>query len=108
MQTIVIESTPTVKSQAENETVFAQLQTLAHQRMAEFEQDYGFPTSLSYEEVLAILVNHYSQYGYNFTGMVADGTDCRDDFADWVAQMEADFGDTADAQFASRSGIPMF
>lgn len=103
MQTIVIESTPTVKSQAENEAVFGQLQILARQRMAEFEQDYGFPTSLSYEEVLTILVNFYSQYGYDFTGMV-----CGDDFADWVAQMEADFGDVADAQFASRSGIPMF
>ena len=100
---IVIESTPTVKSQAENEAVFGQLQILARQRMAEFEQDYGFPTSLSYEEVLAILVNFYSQYGYDFTGMV-----CRDDFAEWAAQMEADFGDVADADFASRSGIPMF
>ncbi|MEZ4594538.1 MAG: hypothetical protein R3D55_25850 [Chloroflexota bacterium] len=103
MQTIVIETTPTVKTQVENEEAFARLQVLATQRMAEFEADYGFPTSLTYEEVLQVLMDVYTQHGYDFTGMVA-----RDDFADWVAQMEADFGDMADADFASRSGIPMF
>ncbi len=104
MNTIVIDTTPSVKTQAENEAAFADLQILAHQRMAEFEQDYGFPTSLSYEEVLATLMAVYTREGgYDFTGMVA-----QDDFTDWVDQMEADFGDMADAQFASRSGIPMF
>lgn len=103
MNTILIEVTPTVKTQAENEAAFARLQLLTPQRMAEFEADYGFPTSLTYEEVLQILMDVYTKRGYNFTGMVA-----RDDFADWVEQMETDFGDIADADFASRSGIPMF
>lgn len=103
MNTIVIETTPTVKSQAENEAAFAHLQTLAHQRMAEFEADYGFPTSLSYEEVLAVLMGVYSKHGYDFTGMFS-----RDDFSEWVDQMESEFGDMSDAQIASRTGIPMF
>jgi hypothetical protein len=103
MQTIVIESTPTVKSQAENEAMFGQLQILAKEQMATFEREVGFPTSLTFEEVLAIMMEVYSKDGYDFTGMV-----CRDDFAEWVAQMEADFGDVVDADFASRSGIPMF
>jgi predicted NACHT family NTPase len=104
MNTIVIDLSPSVKTKAENETAFAHLQTLATQRMAEFEQAYGFPTSLTYEEVLATLMAVYTREGgYDFTGMVA-----REDFADWVAQMEADFDDIADAQLASRSGIPMF
>lgn len=103
MHTILIEVSPTVKTKAENEEAFARLQVLTTQRMAEFEADYGFPTSLSYEEVLQTLMDVYSKHGYDFTGMVA-----RDDFADWVAQMEADFGDMADVQIASRTGIPMF
>jgi hypothetical protein len=103
MQTIVIESTPTVKSQAENEAMFGQLQILAKEQMATFEREIGFPTSLTFEEVLTIMMSVYSNDGYDFTGMVA-----HDDFAQWVAQMEADFGDVADAQFASRSGVPMF
>jgi hypothetical protein len=100
---IVIESTPTVKSQAENEAMFATLQILAKEQMATFEREIGFPTSLTFEEVLTIMMSVYSNDGYDFTGMVA-----QDDFAQWVAQMEADFGDVADAQFASRSGVPMF
>lgn len=104
---IVIESTPTVKSQAENEAMFATLQTLAKEQMAAFEREIGFPTSLTFEEVLAIMMDVYRNDGYDFTGMVTNGTG-RDDFAEWVAQMEADFGDVADAQFASRSGIGMF
>lgn len=103
MHTIVIDTTPTVKTQAENEAAFGRLQLLATQRMAEFEQDYGFPTSLSYEEVLEVLMDVYTRQGYNFTGMVA-----RANFSEWVDQMEADFGDVADADFASRSGIGMF
>ena len=103
MQTIVIESTPAVKTQAENEAMFGQLQILAKEQLATFEREIGFPTSLSFEEVLTIMMGVYSKDGYDFTGMVA-----HDDFSDWVAQMEADFGDVADAQFASRSGIGMF
>ncbi len=103
MNTIVIEVTPTVKSQAENEEAFGRLQTLATQRMAEYEADYGFPTSLTYEEVLAVLMGVYAQHGYDFTGMVA-----RADFSDWVDQMESEFGDMSDAEIASRTGIQMF
>ncbi len=87
--------------------MFATLQTLAKEQMAAFEREIGFPTSLTFEEVLAIMMDVYHKDGYDFTGMVANGTG-RDDFAEWVAQMEADFGDVADAEFASRSGIPMF
>ena len=100
---IVIDTTPTVKTQAENEAAFAQLQTLASQRMAEFEQEYGFPTSLSYEEVLATLMDVYSRHGYDFTGLTP-----QDEFTHWVNQMESEFGDMADAQIAARTGIPMF
>lgn len=103
MDIIVIEVTPTVKTQAENEAAFARLQVLATQRMAEFEQAYGFSTSLSYEEVLQTMMEVYTRCGYDFTGMVA-----RDDFAEWVEAMEGEFGDMDDAQIASRTGIPMF
>jgi hypothetical protein len=103
MDTIVIETTPTVKSQAENEAAFGRLQNLATQRMAEFEADYGFPTSLTYEEVLETLMGVYTQHGYDFTGMVA-----RDDINQWVDQMESEFGDMSDAQIAQRTGIQMF
>jgi uncharacterized protein YlaN (UPF0358 family) len=103
MNTIVIDITPSVKTKAENETAFAHLQTLATQRMAEFEADYGFPTSLTYEEVLATLMAVYTREGgYDFTGMVA-----RNDFNEWVDQMESEFGDMSDAQIAQRTGIPM-
>lgn len=104
MNTIVIDITPSVKTQAENEAAFGQLQVLASQRMAEFEQAYGFPTSLSYEEVLETLMGVYTREGgYDFTGMVA-----HDDFSEWVDQMESEFGDMADAQIAQATGIPMF
>lgn len=100
---ILTDTTPTVKTQEENEAAFAHLQVLATQRMAEFEQDYGFPTSLTYEEVLVVLMGVYTRRGYDFTGMFA-----RDDFSEWVDQMESEFGDMADADIASRTGIPMF
>jgi len=87
--------------------MFGQLQILAKEQMATFEREVGFPTSLTFEEVLAIMMEVYSKDGYDFTGMVANGTG-HDDFAEWVAQMERDFGDVVDADFASRSGIPMF
>ena len=103
MNTIVIETTPTVKSQSENEAAFGRLQNLATQRMAEFEQEYGFPTSLSYEDVLETLMDVYTQHGYDFTGIA-----CRDDFSEWVEQMESEFGDMSDAQIASQTGIQMF
>lgn len=103
MQVIVIDTAPIVKTQTENEAAFGRLQVIAKQRMAEFEADYGFPTSLTYEEVLQTLMDVYSQHGYDFTNIV-----CRDDFSEWVDQMESEFGDMANADIASRTGIQMF
>lgn len=80
---------------------FAKIQRLARKAHAEFHAQYPH-LSFTYEEMLTVYVRTWTEAGCDLSGCWPG-----DDFDAWVNQHEADFGDMADYQASTFSGIPM-
>jgi hypothetical protein len=71
-------------------------------------QEFGL--TIPWADVVAVFCQTFARiHNMDLSGFEAPAApQMPHDFDKWVAMMEADFGDMADAQFATVSGIPMF
>lgn len=85
MNTIVTQSPQVIKTQAENEAAFAEIQELAAQTLADFRAKHPGWT-LSYEDTLQVYMQTWTEAGYDSSGMWPT-----DSFDEWVEAHEVDF-----------------